>query len=69
MNLQELRQQIEDEAPYVDTRSHSHKIITICLGTIDKEYGTEEANKAIRDFKLERLGWSQVIPKRRWLRK
>ena len=61
MTLAELRKQIKDEARYVDVRSHSHNIITINLGMIHADYGVEEANKAVRDFKLERKGWSQAV--------
>jgi len=57
--LDELRQDIKDEAPYVDVRSHSHNIINLCLRMIAKDHGKEEANKAVRDFKLEQKGWTQ----------
>ena len=57
--LEELRAQVETEAKFVDVKRHSHNIITIVLGMIQKEFDTEQANKAIRDFGLEHKGWSQ----------
>lgn len=60
MTLEELRNQIKDEAPYVGVKPYSHNIITMCLGTISQEHGIEEANKAIFDFKLGRKGWQQA---------
>jgi len=57
--LEELRDQIEDEAPFVDIRGYSHNIISCCLRMIDKNHGTEAANQAIRDFDLEQKGWKE----------
>ena len=57
--LKELRQEIEDEARYVDIKSHSHNIITTCLGAIARDHGVKAANQAVRDFDLERKGWNQ----------
>ncbi len=59
LTLDEWREEIGRNAPYVDRKSHSHNIISLCLKGIDRNFGTEEANKAVRDFKLERLGWTQ----------
>ena len=59
MTLEDLRKEIKKEAHYVDVKSYSHNIISIALQSIDRQFGTEEANRAVRDFKLERLGWSQ----------
>jgi hypothetical protein len=59
MKLSEIRSQIKREAPYVGVKSHSHNVISILLRMIHQEHGTEAANKAIRDFGLERKGWSQ----------
>lgn len=57
--LKGWRKTIKQEAPYVDVKPFSHNIITLSLGAIAKEYGRGEANKAIVDFGLEDLGWSQ----------
>lgn len=57
--LDDLRSQIEDQAPYVDIRSHSHNILGIVLSQIAGSFGEGEANRAIRDFGLEAKGWSQ----------
>ncbi|MHC4297957.1 MAG: hypothetical protein ACYS7Y_11690 [Planctomycetota bacterium] len=57
--LDEWREEIKKNVPYVDRKTHSHTIITISLGAIERLFGKEEANKAVVDFKLERLGWEQ----------
>jgi len=57
--LEELREKIEDEVPYVDVKPYSHNIIGLLLSQIAKEHGRAEANKAIEDFGLEELGWSK----------
>jgi len=58
--LDEYRAAIKREAPRVGRAPYSHNIIGIALSAIAKEYGKDEANKAIVDFKLEKKGWSQV---------
>jgi len=57
--LKELRAEIKKEVPYVDFKPFSHNIISISLMIIAKDYGKEEANKAIRDLKLDELGWRE----------
>jgi hypothetical protein len=59
MSLRNLRAGIKKEAPDVDVKSHSHNIISSLLRTIAQDHGTDAANKAIRDFGLEKKGWSQ----------
>lgn len=61
MRLRDLRAQIKREAKTVDVKTHSHNIISIALRQIAKEFGDNEANKAIADFKLERLGWNYKV--------
>lgn len=57
--LVKCRSSIKKYAPQVDITSHAHNIITLDLLTISTEFGTDEANRAIRDFKLESKGWNQ----------
>ncbi len=57
--LEELREDIKRERKYVDKKPYSHNIISITLLIIAKEFGKEEANKAITDFKLINLGWQK----------
>lgn len=59
MTLDEWREEIRKNAPWVNKKSHSHNLITICLQAISKQFGSDEANKAIDDFKLEKLGWTK----------
>ncbi len=59
LTLDEWREQVKTNAPYVGIKSHSHNIIGICLTAIAKHFGKDEANKAIDDFNLERLGWQK----------
>lgn len=60
-SLRHYRNQIKAEAPKVDTRrgEFSHNIISCALRIIARDYGASEANRAIRDFKLELKGWNQ----------
>lgn len=55
--LKNLRNQIKMEVPYIDIKPYSHNIISLTLSTIAKNYGYDEANKAITDFGLESRGW------------
>ena len=55
--LEKLRAQIEREVPFVDIKSYSHNIISLCLSQIAHGYSDTDANQAIEDFGLEELGW------------
>jgi hypothetical protein len=43
----------------VDNTTHAHNIVSLSLRMIAEACGIEEANRAVRDFKLEEKGWSQ----------
>ena len=58
-SLEELRTQIEKEVSYVDLKPFSHNIISLCLQMIMNDYGKEEANKAVKELGLKRLGWRE----------
>ena len=58
--LKKLRAEVSREVPWVGTKPYSHNIIGLVLAQIAKEYGDDEANKAIEDFHLEALGWRKV---------
>ncbi len=60
--LDELRLQIAEYAPIVDTPvdPFAHNIVGLCLSQIDREFGTAEANKAIDAFDLEEKGWHKL---------
>ena len=58
-SLAELRETIRRERRFVDKKTYSHNIISLCLANIADAHGQAEANRAIRDFKLETLGWSE----------
>lgn len=58
--LEEWRAVISREKGSVGKKPYSHNIIGLALGGIAKEYGIPAANKAIRDFKLKKLGWSEA---------
>ena len=58
------RKIIADNAPEVDVLPYSHSLISLALGAIDREWGEAAANKAIRDFGLEELGWKMKKRKR-----
>jgi len=57
--LEEMRAKIDKEVPYIDVKPYSHNIVGVVLSMIAKEYGDEEANSAIEDFRLDELGWSK----------
>jgi len=57
--LDDWRADIKEYAPLVDLTSHAHNLINLALRSINEHFGKEEANRAIRDFKLEAKGWSQ----------
>ena len=59
--LDELRDRIRWEAPYVGRKPYSHNIVRIVLVEIEKKFGRAEANKAVRDFKLETKGFNTEI--------
>lgn len=58
--LKEWLETIEDQVEYVDVRPFSHNIISLALLAISKKWGTKKANKAIKDFGLDKLGWKPV---------
>ena len=59
--LKEYRDRIKKESPNVGKLPYSHNIIAFSLRDISRHFGVAEANKAIRDFKLDRLGWIEQI--------
>jgi hypothetical protein len=58
--LAELRQVIRREAKHIGRKPYSHNIVQVALQQIDQEFGTMDANQAIRDFKLARKGFNEV---------
>lgn len=57
--LQELRSKIRSERKFVDVKPYSHNIVSLALQRIANKFGQAEANKAVRDFQLARLGWRE----------
>ena len=57
--LEDLRDEIDAEAEWVDIKPYSHNIISLLLRQIARTYGPAEADRAIRDFGLEEKGWRQ----------
>ncbi len=57
--LQELRAQIQHEAPFVGVKPFSHNIIRLTLTQIAKDHGRPAANKAVRDFQLASKGFNE----------
>ena len=55
--LEEYREKIRKERKWVGKKQYSHNIIGLVLGMIADEYSQEEANKAVKDFRLTKLGW------------
>jgi len=58
-SLKKHRKIIKRERPYIYNNPYSRDIINITLQIIANDFGIEEANKAIKDFKLKELGWRE----------
>ncbi len=58
-NLGALQSEISAAIPALDKGGYAHNIISICLRSIAKHHGKAEANRAIRDFGLDKKGWSE----------
>jgi len=58
-SLEQLREEIVAERPFVDKAAYSHNIISLLLRQIANEYGKVEANRAVRELRLKRLGWQE----------
>ena len=60
--LEELRQVIENEIPFIDIKPYSHNIISITLRIINDEYGEQEAVNIIADnYELQEKGWGYIL--------
>lgn len=59
--LEELRAAIATAAPHVGKKGAPHAIDNVAqaLRMISARHGVDEANKAIRDFNLTKLGWEE----------
>jgi len=56
--LEQWRETIEENVDYVDVKPFSSNIIGLALRAIGEGYGESEAKKAVKDFGLDKLGWS-----------
>lgn len=61
--LKQLREDIEEQIPPLHisctSNNFNHNIISLTLRIIARDFSKRSANKAIRDFNLEELGWRQ----------
>jgi hypothetical protein len=57
--LDDLRDRVQREVPYVGIKPFSHNIIRTTLLEIEQKFGRAEANKAVRDFRLKRKGFNE----------
>ena len=58
--LTQLRNKIKHESKFIDVKPYSHNIVGLLLSEIAEKFGKAQANKAIKDFKLDKKGWSLV---------
>ncbi len=58
-NLGALQSQISANVGLLDKAPYSHNIINSCLRLIAEYHGKDAANEAIRDFGLDKKGWSE----------
>jgi hypothetical protein len=56
--LVKRRKSIIKEIPYIGIKQYSHNIIGLQLSAIGKKYGHNEVVKTIKEFKLDKKGWS-----------
>ena len=59
----ELKKKIMVEKKFVDIKPFIQNLINFYLQRADKELGREEANRLIKECKLEKLGWHIVEEK------
>jgi len=59
MDLEEAKEKIKKEIEFVDIKPYSHNIIGLVLMSVNDDYGREQANELIDEFKLEKLGWKK----------
>ena len=60
--LEELKQVIENEIPFIDIKPYSHNIISITLKIINDDYGEQEAINIIADnYDLQQKGWGYIL--------
>jgi hypothetical protein len=57
--LQLLRDKIFAERRFVDKKPYSHNIVSLLLMQINEDFGKKQANAAIRELKLDKLGWRE----------
>ncbi len=57
--LAELRARIRREVRFVGRKPYSHNIIRLVLAEIEQKFCRADANKAVRDFKLESKGFNE----------
>lgn len=59
LHLGALQSQISAVLPMLDKGGYAHNIISSCLRLIAEHHGKDAANEAIRDFGLDKKGWSE----------
>lgn len=57
-SLTEFRQRIRDAI--ASGGQHWHHLVRFSLTAINKHYGKDAANQAIRDLRLNQMGWEEV---------
>lgn len=58
-NLGALQSQISATLPTLDRGGFAHNIISSCLRLIAEHHGKDAANETIREFHLDKKGWSE----------
>jgi len=57
--IQDARERIEEELPYIDIRPYSRTIIGLRLRAVDKKCGVKTANILVDEFGLEEYGFNK----------
>ena len=60
MTLQEIKNKIWGEIPFINKRPYSNNIVGCYLRQIEKHYGQEEVVKLIKNSPLKNLGWGYI---------
>ncbi len=57
--LAELRRRIANESRYIGIKPYSHNIVRLTLSEIGRNFSVAEANRAVREYRLESKGFNQ----------
>ena len=60
-SLEELKEMIEEEAPFIAKKPYSIHIVNMALIIMGNAYGNEETSKVVKEFGLDDKGWRVFV--------